>query len=93
MKSTPVGVEIDVRLIPRSGRTELAGSRDGRLLVRVTAPPVEGAANAALIGLIADHFAVPRRAVRIVAGARSRQKRVAVEGITLEAARSRLPAG
>ena len=83
---TPGGVEIEVRLIPRSGRTALAGSRDGRLLVRVSAPPVEGAANDALIALIADTLAVPRRAVRIVAGERSRQKRIAVDGVGVETA-------
>jgi uncharacterized protein (TIGR00251 family) len=86
IRPTPTGVEIDVRLIPRSGRTELAGSRDGRLLVRVSAPPVEGAANEALIGLIAGTLAVPRRAVRIIAGERSRQKRIAVDGVSVDAA-------
>jgi uncharacterized protein (TIGR00251 family) len=81
---TAVGVEFEVRVIPRSGRTALAGSRDGRLLVRVSAPPVEEAANDVLIELIADALDVPRRAVRIVAGARSRQKRIAVDGVTAE---------
>jgi uncharacterized protein (TIGR00251 family) len=83
---TPGGVEIDVRVIPRSGRTGFAGSRDGRLLVRVSAPPVEGAANDALIALIAGALDVPRRAVRIVGGERSRQKRIAVDGISAETA-------
>ena len=83
---TAAGVEIEIRLIPRSGRTGLAGSRDGRLLVRVSAPPVEGAANDALIALIADTLAVPRRAVRIVSGERSRQKRIAVDGVSAEGA-------
>jgi uncharacterized protein (TIGR00251 family) len=83
---TPAGVEIDVRLIPRAGRTELAGSRGGRLLVRVSAAPVEGAANEALVALLAQALAVPKRSIRIVAGERSRQKRIAVEGITAAAA-------
>jgi len=83
---TAGGVEIDVRVIPRSGRTGLAGSRDGRLLVRVSAPPVEGAANDALLALVADTLSVPRRAVRIVAGERSRQKRIAVDGVSAETA-------
>jgi uncharacterized protein (TIGR00251 family) len=89
---TPAGVEIDVRVIPRSGRTELAGSRDGRLLVRVSAAPVEGAANDALVALLAKVLAVPKRSIRIVAGERSRQKRIAVEGITAAAA-AKLVAG
>jgi uncharacterized protein len=81
-KPTPTGVEIDVRVVARAGRTELAGSRDGRLLVRVAAPPVDGAANDALITLIAGALAVPKRAVRIVAGARGRQKKIAVDGVS-----------
>jgi uncharacterized protein (TIGR00251 family) len=86
IKPTASGVEIDVRVIARCSRTELAGSRDGRLLVRVAAPPVEGAANDALIALIAEALAVPKRAVRIVAGERGRQKRIAVAGVSLDAA-------
>jgi uncharacterized protein len=84
IKATATGVEIDVRLIPRAGRTGLAGYRDGRLLVRVAAAPVEGAANDALIALMAGMLAVPKRTIRIVAGERSRQKRIAVEGISAE---------
>ena len=56
--------------------------------MRVSAPPVEGAANDALIALIAGTLAVPRRAVRIVAGERSRQKRIAVDGVSVDAAGS-----
>ena len=57
----------------------LAGTRGGALLVRLNAPPVEGAANAELIALLARTFGVARRAVTIVSGERSRQKRVQVE--------------
>jgi uncharacterized protein (TIGR00251 family) len=87
INSTATGVEIDVRVMPRSGRSQFAGRRDGRLLVRVSAPPVEGAANDALIQLFARALAVPRRAVRIVSGERSRQKRIAVDGVTVDAVR------
>jgi uncharacterized protein (TIGR00251 family) len=93
IKATATGVEIDVRLMPRAGRTGLAGSRDGRLLVRVAAAPVEGAANEALIALIAGALAVPKRTIRIVAGERSRQKRIAVEGISAEHALMKLVIG
>ena len=64
--------------------------RDGALLVRLAAPPVEGAANDALIALLADRLRVPRRAVQIVSGERARQKRVAVAGVTVDHVRSRL---
>jgi len=53
-------------------------------LVRLAAPPVEGAANDALIEFLAKRLGAPRRAVRIVSGARGRQKRVAVSGVTAD---------
>jgi uncharacterized protein len=81
------GVEIDVRVIPRASTSAVAGTRDGRLLVRLAAPPVEGAANDALIELFCRMFRKPKRDVRIVAGDRSRAKRVAVDGVTLDGAR------
>jgi uncharacterized protein (TIGR00251 family) len=80
-----------VRVIPRASRTGLAGIRDGRLLVRLTAPPVEGAANQALVRALATAFDIPRRAVRIVSGEHARQKSVLLEGVTPEALFARLP--
>ena len=68
----------------------MAGERDGRVLIRLSAPPVEGAANEALIELFARLFDRPKRAVRIVSGEKSRAKRVAVDGTTAEEARQRL---
>jgi uncharacterized protein len=88
--STPGGVLITVRVIPRAGRSGLAGTRDGVLLVRLNDPPVEGAANAELIEVLADVLDVPKRAVTIVSGERSRSKRVRVTGVTLERARELL---
>jgi uncharacterized protein (TIGR00251 family) len=73
--------EIAVRVIPRSKRDEISGERDGRLLIRLTAPPVEGAANAALCRLVARRAGVPARRVTIVRGQTSRDKVVRVEGI------------
>jgi hypothetical protein len=91
--STAGGVLIDVRVIPRAGTSGLAGTRGGALLVRLNAPPVEGAANAELIELLAKALGVARRAVTVVSGARSRQKRVRVEGIAVAAAEARLGVG
>ena len=73
---------VPVRVIPRSSRTRLAGIRDGRLLVRLSAPPVDGAANEGLGALLTKRLGVPRRAVRIVSGERARQKGVLIEGVT-----------
>lgn len=72
---------IVVRLIPRAGVNELAGERDGVLLVRVTATPEGGRANAALCRVIAQRAGVGIRSVSIVQGARSSQKLVQVDGV------------
>jgi hypothetical protein len=68
----------------------VAGTRGDALLVRLHAPPVEGAANDELIQVIAAALSVPKRAVSIVSGERSRQKRVRVVGIDATTAASRL---
>jgi uncharacterized protein (TIGR00251 family) len=73
---------IDVRVIPRARRSEIAGTRDTVLLVRLNAPPVDGAANKALIGLLAETLDLPRSAITIVSGETSRSKRVAVAGLS-----------
>jgi uncharacterized protein (TIGR00251 family) len=82
--------EIAVRLQPRSRREEIAGERDGVLLVRVTAAPVDGRANAALCRLIAKRARVGVRSVSVVRGAATRQKVVRIEGIGAAALRDAL---
>jgi uncharacterized protein len=74
--------EVEVRVIPRARRNEIGGERGGRLLIRVTAPPVDGAANAALCRLVARRAGVPVRQVSIVRGHASRDKVVRVEGLS-----------
>lgn len=85
--STTEGVELTVRVIPRARRTEISGERDGALVVRVAAPPVEGAANEALVAFFSAALRVPRRAIQILSGERGRQKRIAIAGVTVEAVR------
>ena len=75
---------IDVRVIPRAGKSGIAGMRGDALLVRLHAAPVDGAANAELIEVLAEALGVPKRAVSIASGERSRQKRVRIEGVTNE---------
>ena len=82
-----------MRVQPRASRTELAGPHGGALRVRLTAPPVDGAANEALIRLLAERLDVPRSAVRLETGATGRSKLVAVEGIDVETAARRLGLG
>jgi len=90
IRTTATGVEIDVRVIPRAKKTRIDGERDGALLVRLAAPPVEGAANDALIRYFCDIFRVPRHAVRIISGERGRRKRLAVDGVTADSMRELL---
>ncbi len=88
--STPSGVRIVIRVVPRAGRSSIAGTRDDALLVRLNAAPVEGAANAELVEVIARALNVPKRAVSIVTGERSRRKTLDVSGISIDEARSKL---
>ncbi len=83
---------VDVRVIPRAKKTESGGERDGVIVVRLAAPPVDGAANAALVDFLADTLGLPKRSIRIVAGEKSRHKRVAITGVTAEQVRLRLTA-
>jgi uncharacterized protein (TIGR00251 family) len=79
-------MNLDIRVQPRARRDELGGVRDGRVLVRVTAPPVEGRANVAVCAAIARTVGVPRGRVSVVRGASSRDKVVRIEGVEDEAA-------
>jgi len=68
--------------MPRAGRTTIAGVRGNALAIRLAAAPVDGAANEALIAFLADTFDRPRRDITIVSGHTSRDKRVAIAGLT-----------
>jgi uncharacterized protein (TIGR00251 family) len=80
-----------VRITPRSAVERVEEVVDGVLKVRLMAPAVEGAANAALIRILADELDVARRDIRIVAGATSRQKLVVVDGVDPEVIVARWP--
>ena len=77
-------VRFAVHVQPRASRSEIVGLHGDALKVRLSAPPVDGAANAALVELLADAFGVSRRAVRIVSGDASRGKVVEVDGADVE---------
>lgn len=77
------GLAIAVRVTLRSSREVLGAGTPDHFVARLTAPPVEGAANAALIPLVAKTFAVPKSAVRIVAGETARLKRLHIAGDTV----------
>lgn len=89
---TPDGISFAVRVVPRAGCTTLAGIRDQALLIRLAAPPVDGAANAALIAYLADVLDCAARDVTLVSGRTSRRKVVRVGGMTADRLTSRLDA-
>jgi uncharacterized protein (TIGR00251 family) len=86
------GVTLAVRVVPRAGRTTVAGVRGDALLVRLAAAPVDGAANDALVAFLAEIFDVPRRDITLVAGHTSRDKRIAIARLTEAQLASRLDA-
>ena len=82
IQETADGVSLLLRVIPRSGVTKVAGLREGRLLIRLAAPPVEGAANDALISFLSKALQVPTRNIRLASGARTRDKHVTIAGMS-----------
>ena len=81
------GIAIAVRVTPRSSRNSLAAGTADHFVARLTAPPVEGAANAALVPLVADVFGVAKSAVTIVGGDTARLKRLTVRGDVVKLAK------
>jgi uncharacterized protein (TIGR00251 family) len=82
ISASPGGAIVDIRVIPRAKKSEVAGTRDHWLLVRLKTPPVDGKANTELVRLLAAVLDVPRQSIQIVAGERSRGKRVRISGRT-----------
>lgn len=80
---------ISVRVTPRASRDSLT-MEGGVLRVRLTAPPVEGAANEALVSLLAERLRLPKRAITLLRGAASRDKQIALTGISADELRARL---
>jgi uncharacterized protein len=79
-----------IRVQPRAKRDEVVGERDGAIVIRLKAPPVDGKANAALTAFIAKAAGVPRSRVEIVKGATAREKAVRVDGVAEAALRRAL---
>ena len=75
---------INVYVQPRASKTAVAGMHDGCVKIRLAAPPVDGAANAALVEFVAEQLGIAKSRVRIAAGLTSRRKTVEVEGVTAQ---------
>jgi uncharacterized protein (TIGR00251 family) len=92
LRTTGAGLTLRVRVSPRASKDALGGERDGALVVRLTAPPVEGAANESLARFLGKALGVAPSAVSVVSGASGRNKVVSVAGLDAAAARERLGA-
>ncbi len=79
-----------VKVIPGASRDEICGWLGETLKVKLTAPPVDGRANEALVGFLAEKLGLPRRSAAAVRGETARQKLVRLDGLTLAEARARL---
>jgi uncharacterized protein len=84
------GVTLTVRVTPRASRNQVIGLDHGAIKIKLTAPPVEGAANAALIEFVAEWLGVRKNAVSIAGGDKSRHKLVYVRGLSVEAVYKKL---
>ncbi len=89
--SKPDAVNLHVQ--PRASRSEVVGHHGDAIKIRVTAPPVEGAANEELIRFLARRLNVPQTAIHLLSGAGGRRKRVAVDGLSAEDVARQLLAG
>jgi uncharacterized protein len=84
------GVLLSIKLQPRASANEIAGPAGDELKIKVTAPPVDAAANEALLRLLADTLKVPRNRVELVRGHTSRHKSVFVWGASIEVVLAKL---
>jgi uncharacterized protein (TIGR00251 family) len=90
IRATEAGVAFSVRVQPRANRNEIVGIQGDALKVRLAAPPVEGAANEALLSYLSTRLGVGQRQVRIVTGHSARMKIVEVTGLTVDVVQARL---
>lgn len=84
------GVVLQVHVVPRAGRSEIAGLHGGALRIRLNAPPVDGAANEALVDFLSDRLGIPRSRITILSGRTSRVKQVRIDGLDRDCVNSLL---
>jgi len=77
-------IVFNVRVVPRASKSEIVGEHDGALKVRITSPPVDGAANAELVKLLSKTFDVSKSEVEILAGQTSKTKQIKIANLTAE---------
>lgn len=90
LESTEDGCLVNVYATPRASRTQLCGLHDGMLKIQVAAPPVDGAANKALIAFLSSTLGIAKRSVRFVSGETGKRKVFALSGVSVEEAKGLL---
>jgi len=90
LKAQTDGLLLSVKVQPRASRNEIGGALGNELRIRVTAPPVDAAANEALVRLLAETLGCPRRQVELVRGHTSRHKTFKLHGVSIETTLARL---
>jgi len=80
-KQTEISATLAVRIQPRASKNSVMGMEDGSFKIRLTAPPVDGAANEALVEFLSEILSVSKSSVEIISGHTSREKRVKISGI------------
>ncbi len=93
MTEPPLTTAVALWIQPRASRDAVVGEREGAIAIRLQAPPVAGAANAALVRFLASRLGVPPRDVQLVRGLSGRRKWVTVAGLEAAQVRQRLLAG
>lgn len=91
IRERETGLEVPLHVQVRARRDEIAGVHNGVLKIRISAPPVDDAANRAVLAFFASLLSIPKSRLRIVSGQKSRDKVLRIEGISLNDLRSRLP--
>jgi uncharacterized protein (TIGR00251 family) len=84
LKTGPEGVCLSLKVQPRASKNEIGGVTNGELKIKVTAPPVDAAANEALLRLLAECLDCPRGALQLIRGRTSRHKQVLVRGMSVK---------
>ena len=88
LADNPAGTVLNLRLVPRASKNAIQGEHGDALKIRLCAPPVDGAANAALVEFLAETFDLPRARVQLLSGTTSRNKRVLLAGCSPSVVRS-----
>ncbi|MGS0764753.1 DUF167 domain-containing protein [Syntrophomonas curvata] len=84
IQETDNGIRVEIKVQPRSSRNQIAGEQDGALKVKLTAPPVEGEANQALIDFLARFLKLPRKNIILLRGETSRNKLIEIRAMAKE---------